>query len=70
MQHHVELEQRRLSAQVQARNVNLSHANEELMDQIRDLRESLQMREEANARRRRWYLSRMAHRFSEVPVNL
>ena len=35
-----------------ARNEHLNEENEELMDQIRDLRENLHMREEANARRR------------------
>ncbi|MPC40104.1 hypothetical protein E2C01_033659 [Portunus trituberculatus] len=50
-----------IAEQVQIRNNNLSLANEALQDQIRDLRHNLYMKEEVDARRRRWQLSRLMH---------
>ncbi|KAK3857532.1 hypothetical protein Pcinc_036226 [Petrolisthes cinctipes] len=57
----VEAEQAQLS-RVQATNDRIREENEQLQEQIHDLRFHLQMKREAEGRRMRWLMSRHSHR--------
>ncbi|KAK4319098.1 hypothetical protein Pmani_009931 [Petrolisthes manimaculis] len=57
----VEAEQAQL-LRVQATNDRIREENEQLQDQIHDLRFHLQMKREIEGRRMRWLMSRHSHR--------